>query len=47
MPPVVRISVLSQAAQLEAVRRSLFAEEPGGGHLTEVIRILPGPAEES
>jgi hypothetical protein len=36
----------SQAAQLAAVRRSLWAEEPGGGHLTEVIRILPGPAEE-
>jgi hypothetical protein len=36
----------SQAAQLEAVRRSLFAEEPGGGHLTEVIRILPEFVEE-
>ena len=30
----------SQAAQLEAVRQSLWAAEPGGGRLTEVIRIL-------
>jgi phosphosulfolactate synthase (CoM biosynthesis protein A) len=36
----------SQAAQLEAVRQSLWAEEPDGGRLTEVIRILPGPTEE-
>ena len=36
----------SQAALLEAVRKSLWAEEPGGGRLTEVIRILPGPTEE-
>jgi hypothetical protein len=36
----------SQAAQLEAVRRSLWAEEPGGGRLTEVIRILPESVEE-
>ena len=35
----------SQAAQLEAVRKSLWAEEPGRGRSTEVIRILPGPAE--
>jgi hypothetical protein len=35
-----------QAAQLEAVRRSLYAEEPGAGRLSEVIRILRGPAEE-
>jgi hypothetical protein len=35
----------SQAAQLEAVRKSFWAEEPGGGRLTEVIRILPGPTE--
>jgi hypothetical protein len=36
----------SRAAQLEAVRRPLWAEEPGGGRLTEVVRILPGPTEE-
>jgi hypothetical protein len=35
----------SQAAQLDAVRRSLWAEEPGGGRLTELIRILPESAE--
>jgi hypothetical protein len=35
----------SQAAQLEAVRKSLWAEEPGGGRLTEVIRILPESVE--
>jgi hypothetical protein len=36
----------SQAAQLDAIRQSLWAEEPGNGRLTEVIRILPGPTEE-
>jgi hypothetical protein len=35
----------SQSAQLEAVRRSLWAEEPGGGRMTEVIRILPESVE--
>lgn len=36
----------SQAAQLDLIRRSVYAQEPGGGRLTEVIRILPGAAEE-
>jgi hypothetical protein len=35
-----------QAAQLAAICQSLWAEEPGKGRLTEVIRILPGPTEE-
>ena len=44
LPQVVRVSA-SQAAQLDLIRRSVYAQEPGGGRLTEVIRILPGHAE--
>jgi hypothetical protein len=36
---------VNQAAQLEAVRQSLWAREPGGARLTELIRILRGPTE--
>jgi hypothetical protein len=36
-----------QAEQLELIRQSVSAKEPGGGHMTEVLRcFLNGPAEE-
>jgi hypothetical protein len=36
-----------QAEQLELVRRSLYAQEPGGARLTEVVRcLLHAEAEE-
>ena len=35
-----------QAKQLDLVRRSVGAREPGGGRLTEVLRcVLEGPVE--
>jgi hypothetical protein len=37
----------AQAAQLELIRKSVDAEEPGGGHMIELLRALwHGPAEE-
>ena len=33
------------AAQLDLIRRSVYAQEPGGGRLTEVIRVLLESAE--
>jgi len=36
-----------QAAQLDLIRRCLFAEEPGGGCMVEAMLSLMGPAEES
>jgi hypothetical protein len=37
----------AQAAQLELIRRSVDAEEPGGGHMIELLRaLLHEPAEE-
>jgi hypothetical protein len=35
-----------QAAQLDLIRQSVAAQEPGGGRLTEVIRVLLESAEE-
>jgi len=36
-----------EAAQLELIRQSVDAEEPGGGHMVELIRALfRGPADE-
>src|ERR1700690_1523511 len=36
-----------QAEQLELIRRSVSAQEPGGGCMTEVLRcLLNGPVEE-
>jgi hypothetical protein len=36
-----------QAAQLELIRQSVAAQEPGGGRMVEVLRCcLQGPAEE-
>jgi hypothetical protein len=38
----------AQAAQLELIRQSVDAEEPGGGHMIELLRALwHGPAEEA
>ncbi|MGA2144102.1 MAG: hypothetical protein ABSH49_03975 [Bryobacteraceae bacterium] len=36
----------SQAEQLELIRESVAAQEPGGGHMIELLRIVPGQAEE-
>jgi hypothetical protein len=36
-----------QTAQLDMIRDSVAAQEPGGGHMTELVRcFLHGPAEE-
>lgn len=36
----------SQAAQLDLIRRSVYAQEPGGGRMTEVLRcVLHAQAE--
>lgn len=36
-----------QAAQMDLIRQSVAAQEPGGGHLVEVLRcLLDGPAEQ-
>ena len=37
----------TQAAQRNLIRRSVGAQEPGGGHMVELLRsLLNGPAEE-
>jgi hypothetical protein len=37
-----------QAAQLDLIRRAVGAQEPGGGHLVEMMQaLLNGPAEET
>jgi hypothetical protein len=37
----------AKAAQLDLIRTSVAAEEPGGGHMVELMRcLLNGPAEE-
>jgi hypothetical protein len=36
-----------QAAQLELIRQSVGAREPGGGHMVELLRaLLNGPVQE-
>ena len=36
-----------QVAHLDLIRRSVSVEEPGGGHMVELIQaLLNGPAEE-
>jgi hypothetical protein len=38
---------LSQAAQLEFIRRAVSVREPGGGHMVELMQsLLNGPPEE-
>lgn len=34
-----------QAAQLELIRDAICAEEPGGGHMTELIRVTLAAGE--
>jgi len=36
----------AQAEQLHLIRESVYAQEPGGGRMTEVLRLLPEPAGE-
>jgi hypothetical protein len=37
----------TQAEQLDLIRRSVSAQEPGGGHMVELMQaLLNGPAEE-
>jgi hypothetical protein len=35
----------TQAEQLELIRQAEFAEEPGGGHMIELIKVLLAAAE--
>ena len=35
-----------RATQLDLIRQSVAAQEPGGGHMIELLRIVPGQAEE-
>jgi len=36
-----------QAVQLDLIRQSVYAQEPGGGHMIELLRCLqPAQAEE-
>jgi hypothetical protein len=35
-----------QAEKLDLIQRCVSIEEPGGGHLVEMLRALMGPTEE-
>jgi hypothetical protein len=37
----------AEAADLALVRKCVFAQEPGGGHMVELINAVLGPLEEA
>jgi hypothetical protein len=38
---------LQQAAQLDRIRKCVFAQEPGGGRMVELMQSVMGSVEES